>query len=191
MRNGIDEMPETKSDLNIASIIEELNELESLFMQCRSVFPALTNEMIGQYQFMTAPYYLSRGYKAQIQLQDPITTEFIERNRKLGKWINENAIIRLHGIMTHRGLLSKIDQSLSGWREVDLMRRMRDVFTKTRLNYIPNNQKNIKLREEVITHFHLKKKDFLEEEIPTPINSVVEPIFKMCREYINAKNASA
>lgn len=87
--------------MNPAPIVEELDELESLFLQCRSVFPTLTKELVGHRQFMTAPYYLRRGYEAQINLQDPITAEFIERNRRLGKWINENAIIRLNGIMSY------------------------------------------------------------------------------------------
>ncbi len=133
---------------------------------------------------------MRRGYKAQIQLQDPITAGFIERNKRLGKWINENAIIRLYGIMNHCGFLSEIDQSLSGWREIDLMRRMRNAFTKTRLNYRPEDPDNIRLREAVIGHFGLKKEDFPEEEIPTPIDTVVEPIFKRCREYIIAKCAA-
>lgn len=176
--------------MNSAPIIEELDELESLFLQCRSVFPTLTQELIGHRQFRTADYYLGRGYAAQIHLQDPITAEFIERNRRLGKWINENVIIRLYGIMSYHGFLKKIEQTLSGWREVDLMRRMRNAFTKTPLNYRPNDPDNIRLREDVITHFGLNRGNFPEEEIPTPIDTVVEPIFKCCREYISAQCAA-
>jgi hypothetical protein len=130
---------------------------------------------------------LKKGYAAWIQMQDPITPEFIERNRRLGKWINENAIIRLYGIMNYYGFLEKIDQALPGWREVDLMRRMRNAFTKTPLSYRPEDPDNIKLRAEVIEYFSLNRESFPEEEIPTPIDTVIEPIFKHCREYIIAK----
>ena len=190
MRFRNEKMSETVSAFDPAPILEEVNQLQSLLLQCRSVFPALTKEMIGHREFQTAPYYMRRGYKAQIQLEDPITEKFIERNRTLGKWINENALIRLHGIMYYRGFLKKIDQSLTGWREVDLTRRMRDIFTKSRLNYQPDDGKNIKLRDAVIEHFGLKKEDFPEGEIPTPIDAVVVKLFNGCREYIKAKYAA-
>ncbi|MCG6537000.1 MAG: hypothetical protein L7F78_20415 [Syntrophales bacterium LBB04] len=67
---------------------------------------------------------------------------------------------------------------------------MRNAFTKTPLSYRPEESANVRLREEVIEHFNLKKEDFPEEEIPTPIHAVIEPIFKHCHEYISAKNAS-
>jgi hypothetical protein len=176
--------------MNSAPIVAELNELEGLLLQCRSVFPALKKELVGHRQFGTAPYYLERGYAAQIQLQIPITAEFIERNSRLGKWINENAIIRLYGIMNYYGFLEKIDQTLPGWREVDLVRRMRNAFTKTPLSYRAEDPDNIKLQEEVIGHFSLNRKNIPKGEIPTPIDTVIEPIFKRCREYISAKCAA-
>jgi hypothetical protein len=149
--------------MNSAPIVAELDELEGLLLQCRSVFPILTKELVGHRQFRTAPYYLGRGYAAQIQLPDPITAEFIERNRRLGKWINENTIIRLYGIMNYYDFLEKTDQTLPGWREVDLMRRMRNAFTKTPLNYRPEDPDDIRLREEVIVHSSLNRGNVPEE----------------------------
>jgi hypothetical protein len=67
---------------------------------------------------------------------------------------------------------------------------MRDVFTKTPLNYRPNDKENIRLRRKVIQHFGLREQDFPEDEIPTPIDTVVEPIFKACREHIAAYTAA-
>jgi len=69
--------------IDIAEVREKLDHLESLLLQCRSVFPTLGQELIGQRAFMTASYYLSRGYEAQIQLKGPISTEFIERNKQM------------------------------------------------------------------------------------------------------------
>jgi len=108
---------------------------------------------------MTAPYYLSRGYEAQVQLKEPISAEFIERNKQLGQWINENILIRLYGILNYHGLFRRIDQDLPGGREMDLLRRMRNAFTKTPLNYHPNDKENIRLRKEVIRCFGLKEKN--------------------------------
>jgi len=172
--------------IDIAEVREKLDHLESLLLQCRSVFPTLGQELIGQHAFMTASYYLSRGYEAQIQLKGSISAEFIERNKQLGKWINENTLIRLYGILNYHGLFQTIDRSLPGWREMDLLRRMRNAFTKTPLNYRPNDQENIRLRKKVIQHFGLTEQNFPEDDIPTPIDTVVEPIFEACREYIAA-----
>jgi len=177
--------------VNAPEIIRELNELEALLLQCRSVFPVLSSDLIGRREFNTAPYYSGRGYAARIELPDPITLEFIEQNRRLGRWINENAIIRLYGIMKYHGFLGKIDQALPGWRAVDLMRRMRNAFTKTPLSYRPDDHNNIRLREEVIKYFGLAKEMLASssEEIPTSIDSVIEPLFEDCRKYIEAKCA--
>jgi len=178
-------MTETRLiDANV--ILSEVDALQDLYLQCRSVFPTIDPRLVGQCRFTTALYYLRNGYVATVELKDPISTEFIERNRRLGKWTNENTIIRLHGIISHHGLLKKIDHDLPGATEVDLMRRMRNAFTKTSLNYKPEDKENVKLRIQVIRHFELQE-DSSEGEIPTPINTVVEPIFNGCRAYIQAK----
>jgi hypothetical protein len=185
-------MNDGRCDMNSDEIIAEVNELESLFLQCRSVFPFVPETLIGHSEFSTGKYYSQRGYNAHIQLEGPISAAFIERYRRIGRWINENAIIRLFGIMHYHGLIGlgedkKIDKRLPGSKEVDLMRRMRNAFTKTSLGYRPHDQENIDLRQEVINHFHLENEEPTGEEIPTSINTVVQPIFKGCRDYIAAK----
>jgi hypothetical protein len=58
------------------------------------------------------------------------------------------------------GYFQKIDQNLPGWREMNLLRLMRNAFTKTPLNYRLNDKKNIRLRAEVIQCFDLKEQKF-------------------------------
>ena len=175
--------------LNQKLAISEINTLETIYLQCRSVFPALTDSIIGHSEFTTAPYYLDRGFIARIKMTRPITPDFIKQHTKLVKWINENAIIRLFGIMKYYGFLNTIDQDCSGWKEVDLMRRMRNAFTKTGLNYRPEDPDNVRLRDEIIDHFKLDENLYKQGEIPTPIDTVVESIFKSCRKYVEAKVA--
>ena len=175
--------------VNQKPAISEIKALEKIYLQCRSVFPALTDAIIGHSEFTTAPYYLRRGFMAQIKMAKPITKNFIEQNTKLVKWINENAIIRLHGIMNYYGYLNTIDKNCSGWKEVDLMRRMRNAFTKTGLNYRPEDPDNIRLRNEIIEHFQLDKNLYKEGKIPTPIDTVVGEIFSSCQKYVENKCA--
>ena len=102
-------MSDKDSQQKSQSIIEEIDALENIYLRCRSVFPTLTQELVGHREFTTAPYYLRRGFMAQIQTESPITSEFIEHNRQLGKWINENVIIRLYGILNYYGYFKKIN----------------------------------------------------------------------------------
>jgi len=173
-------MPKT----NQHPAISEIKALENIYLHCRSFFPALTDDIVGHCEFTTAPYYLRRGYMVQIKTEKPITPDFLKVNRKLVKWINENALIRLYGIMNYYGFLDKINKNYLGWKEVDLMRRMRNAFTKTGLDYRPAVPDNVRLKDEVIEYFKLNKNDFMEGEIPTPIDTVVERIFKACQKYI-------
>jgi hypothetical protein len=168
-------------------IIAEIDALEDIFLQCKSVFPAIGDNLIGQTSFETAPYYKWRGYSVSVHTGNPITEDFIKRYSKIGKWINENAIIRLHGILTYHGIMDKIDQKIDGWKQVDLMRRMRNVFTKTKLNYKPDDPENVRLRNELTDNFKLMGNQFPEGEIPTPVDKVIRPIFEGCRKYIRGK----
>jgi hypothetical protein len=167
--------------------ISEINDLWRTYLYCRSVFPALTEDIIGCREFGTAPYYARRGYAVHIRTTKPITSDFVTESQRLGKWINENAVIRLHGIMYYYGFLTKIDQNCPGWKAVDLMRRMRNAWSKTGLDYRPEDQDNLRLKKEVIQHFKLDQKLNEKGEIPVPIDGVVEKIFSSCLEYIDSK----
>ena len=180
-------MTDTRVQCEAKEILAELDNLQDIYLQCRSVFPTIDMGHVGYRHITTAPYYMRRGYVATMELKNPITSKFIERNRCIGKWVNENAIIRLYGILEHHGFMKKINHTLPGAKEVDLVRRMRNAFTKTSLNYRPKKQRNLILRNEVINHFRLDESNFTQGEIPTPINTVIEPSFDACREYIKAK----
>jgi len=43
----------------IEQIITEINELEDIFLHCKSFFPALNNELIGNKSFEAPTYYRS------------------------------------------------------------------------------------------------------------------------------------
>ena len=171
-------------------IIAEIDALEDIFMRCRSVFPALDNSLIGKTSFETAPYYKWRGYNVSVHTGNQITKDFIDRYSTIGKWLNENAIIRLYGIMDYYGFVKNIKDyhHISGWKEVELMRRMRNVFTKTILNYRPEDSDNFQLRKELMDYFKLEENQFSGGEIPTPIDKVIRPIFEGCRQYIAGRN---
>ncbi len=179
----------SKDLIETAELLSKLDRSKRLMMECRSVFPTIGQNSIGRTSFNTAPFYRVHGYNARVELSTPITDEFIERNRQLGKWINENTLIRLYGILYHHGFFAKLDKTLIGCREMDFLRRMRHAFTKTPLNYRPDDKKNVRLRKEILEYFNRPEEDFPEGEIPAPIDTVVLPIFEGCRRYVTAHTA--
>lgn len=175
---------------DVEKICNQIDDLKDIYLRCKHIFPAMQSDMIGKTVFKTAPCYQSLGYNITINTGSPIDQNFIDRYMQIGNWINENAIIRLYGVMNYHNILSseiRINQHLLRWRDVDLMRRMRDVFTKTILNYEPNKPENIRLRNEVINYYNLNKNEYSEGEIPTPVNSVIQPMFEGCKKYVRAK----
>ena len=79
-------MPSTSNTRNLDELMKELDDLQDLLLQIRSVFPALDKKMVGHDHFEAAPYYQSLGYHATMKLSEPITPDFIERFNRLGKW---------------------------------------------------------------------------------------------------------
>ena len=68
---------------------------------------------------------------------------------------------------------------------MDLLRRIRNVLTKTSLDYRPSDLENRQLRQTIIEYFKLEEHD-IQEQIPIPINKVIDPIFEGCRRFVKA-----
>jgi hypothetical protein len=178
---------------NVDRIIAEIDELQDIFLQCKSFFPALGEKLIGNKSFPTANYYAFKGYNVLINTQSPITEDFIGRYARIGKWLNENAIIRLFGILHYHNQVGKKNQllkDLPGYKDIRFCCWIRNVITKTKLNYEPETEDNTKLRKELISYYGLKPEDF-KEGIPTSVGQVVEKIFEGCKIYLRAKYKAA
>ncbi len=176
---------------NVTSIIAEIDELVDYYLKCKSIFPRISDSLIGESSFKTAPYYRKLGYDAAVHLDKTITVQFIEAHTKVGNWINENAIIRLFGVLHYHGFVgedARINQDISEWRHLDICRRIRNILTKTNINYEPNDPDNRKLRDEIISFYKLTPNEYEVGEIPTPTDSVVRPMFTGCKNYIRAMN---
>lgn len=173
---------------NAQDVINEIDSLEDIYLRCKCIFPAMRSNMIGLNSIQATPYYQWRGYNISINLDQDISQDFIDRYKEIGNWINENVIIRLYGVLKYYQCYDpQIDRDHPGWEDLDILRRVRDVFTKTRLNYEPEDAKNIKLREKVIEHYNLNPDEFVEGEIPTTVNTVIKPIFEKAREHVQSK----
>lgn len=79
----------------------------------------------------------------------------------------------------------KIDPQLPGSNEVDILRRLRKLFSHTSGKYNPNNKEEKKLVNRIIEHFDLKISE--PHDFPISIDTVVTPIVIKTKEYIKAK----
>ena len=114
--------------------------------------------------------------------------DHIKRNNEIGHWINQNVIVRLYSIMEYYGLVSnniKIDQLLPGWEELDILRRLRQIFSHKSGKYDPNNNMEKKLKQKIISHFNMSISDY--NDFPLNIDEVIDPIFSGCKNYVRSK----
>jgi len=86
------------------------------------------------------------------------------------KFVNENTII---------------DKSKPGWKELDILRRLRNKFSHTDGKLSMEDQEQIKLVDEIKNHFGLIESSF--DHYPIPIDEVIEPIFNGCKLYVKSR----
>lgn len=78
----------------------------------------------------------------------------------------------------------EIDVNSAGGKEVDFVRRLRNIFAHGTGNYDPTNRKHGKLRKELIEYFGEPETSV---DFPLTINTVIEGLFNGCASYIRAK----
>lgn len=71
------------------SAIDEIKALETLYLQCRSVYPALTDSIIGHNDFSTSPYYIKRGFIAHIRYL------YVQQAGKRAHSVSENEFLMI------------------------------------------------------------------------------------------------
>lgn len=96
--------------------------------------------------------------------------------------------MRLCAILESHGVLSEticIDQSIDGWKEVDLARRLRNVMAHTSGRYNPSNTDHKTLLGELVSRFKLSNTN--RREFPLDIDKVIYPLFEGSKRYVRGK----
>ena len=147
--------------------------------------------MIGQSRFRTAPYYRNKGFDVHFDFGKNIAQEDLERVSSIGHWINQNYIIRLCALLEANSIIpsqgkGKIDQSIEGWKEIELLRRLRHQFAHSSGKYNYEDREEKKLYETLVSHFNivLAQNPTEATEFPIPIDVVLEPLTEGCKKYI-------
>lgn len=173
-------------------LLEEMDILLEKFLNSRAYFPYMTEKDKGKIDFDTSPLYADLGYHITFKLEKPLTMENINKNNELSHWHNQNFIIRLYSLMDSYGYRYPFDDKIDGYEEVDILRRLRNIFAHTSGKYNKLDEKEKTMLIDVVEHFKLEDKTL--DHIPLSIDDVIKPIFNNCQVYINNwvdKNKSA
>jgi len=170
-------------------ILSHIEQQRQFLLRTRALFPYVNDDLVGADQFQTAPLYQSYGHNIHFVLPEPLTLDTINSIRSVGHWINQNYVIRLSAYLEYHGIIpkegqGKINQDLSGWNEVDILRRLRNKFAHSsgRYNSEDSNSRTLFLR--VVEHFSLQEDENTATEYPIPIDSVLLPLTEGCRQYV-------
>lgn len=169
-------------------ILREIDTLRTKYTNCKAYFPHITENLIGHENIDTAPFYLNKGFYLTFSFSEPLTIEHIHKNNEITTWINENVIIRLCAMLESYNMFSpEINHSIDGSKELDLIRRLRNVFAHSSSKYNPNDKDKRRLVEELISHFKLDIDN--PQEFPLNIDTVIYPLFDGCKRYVQGKYA--
>ena len=109
-------------------ICDAIDRLWETFLQTRAIFPYMDERVIGATACRTAPFYQNRGHKITFNYSQPLTADDIELANRVGRWLNESLVVRAIAVLEYHGVVSnsvRIDTSLDGHDDVDILRRLR------------------------------------------------------------------
>jgi hypothetical protein len=172
-------------------VATEIDRQVDFLHRCRSVFPRLHKNMAGQTEFSAPDYYQQLGYNVSVKLPAPMTPEFIEGVFELGHWLNENFVTRLWAILESNHVVSrtsKIDQGLANWRDVDLLRRLRNKIGHGSGAYEPGDADKKKLFDAIVQYYNVPQgySYFEVEKYPIGVGQVLVPMAQGCKTYAAA-----
>lgn len=169
----------------------EIDDQFNYLLSLRALFPFTNDSMIGQSSFRTAPYYRNKGFDVIFEFGRNLNEKDIQRIISVGHWINQNYIIRICSLLEAKKIIpvegnGKIDQTIEGWEEVDLVRRLRNHFAHSLGKYDHNDPEEKILYERIVNHFNvtLAKNSLEAVDFPIPIDVVIEPLTNGCKKYI-------
>jgi hypothetical protein len=162
----------------------ELDILQENFTHCRAYFPYMSPRNIGAEEMTTAPYYISRGFHITFQFNQPLNEAHISKNNEIAAWINQNFIIRLYALLESCSVTNKIDKSIDGWKDVDLVRRLRNVFMHKNGKYDPTDSRHKNLAEELKNHLGVSEILNNGTEFGLSIDTGIDPLFYGCKRYV-------
>lgn len=176
-------------DINVCAQVDR--QVEYL-LRTRAVFPAINESKVGRTSFPTAPYYQQAGINVDFRFPDGITLDLVQTINSIGHWINQNFAIRLCAVLEYYGVIAPtgqgtLDDSLPGFQDINIVRRLRNVLAHTSGRYDPSNPEERRLYETIVTHYEIGVSDAsAASEFPLSIDTVLVPMARGCQQYARA-----
>jgi hypothetical protein len=113
------------------------------------------------------------------------------RNTLAGHWINEAFVVRLWAILEAHHFVHEINQEISGWRAVDICRRLRHEIAHSTGEVIDKKAK--KLQEKITEYFRLDDQESIfDDKFILSKSTVLRPMhadcISYCKELLSQRN---
>lgn len=170
------------------TLLNEMQNQKNLFVTVKAYFPYMNEDVIGQKELITAPYYQVRGHVIKLVFGHILTEEDVMKNNEISRWMNENYIVRLWALLSSYGIVKgegSIDKTIECWEDVKLLIRLRNLFAHASGKYNPEDPDQKKLARDVAARYNLPSDNLT--EIRLDIDTVIDPLYKGCRRYVQRK----
>ena len=167
-------------------IFNEIDQINTIFRYSRSSCPYLDPKYEGK--AIEVPFNFPGGIQTIIKYRDPLTKEFISFNNKVGHFTNQNYIIRLYALIEYYKIIGndiKIDYTIPGADELDILRRLRNYFSHRSGSYNKDDPTQDELYKTIVEHFNLGNVN--SEDFPISIDTVISPLVYKIKEYVSEK----
>ena len=182
---GYRESPPEKP-VDLVSLLDAIDQLWKVFNHCKANFPGVSDEMVGAQVLGTPDLYLRQGYDNIFhQYPAPLTADKINDINHSGKWLNQNAIIRLYAVLDSHSAMQEIDSNIEESKYIELIRHLRNSFAHGSGKYNKSKKKHKKTMKnicEVLNRNIDKKTDW-----PLAIDNVLQPLFEGCKKYVEKR----
>ena len=168
-------------------INKEMDILWTNLNKNRGYFPCVDDSSVGAEVLLTPPYYRAQGINVVHKFEEPLSVEMKEELLRIGHWINQNFIIRLCALMESYHLISKtirIDFTLDGAKQLNIVRRLRNPFAHSSGRYNPDKN-DLKTMELMRDHLGISIEGCT--DWPLAIDTVLERLLEGCRLYAEKK----
>jgi len=176
---------------NIDEIIEQIENLRKYHKTTRRVFKRLNIEDIAENDTFintTLPGYIGTKLNIRIKFAGEYDQNTIGRYNEIARYLNQNVIIRLYALMNHHKFVGDnipIYHKVSGWKELDLVRRLRNILAHKTGTVDHTDTDEDRLFDEIIQQFNLPKDTIDPRHFPLPSDRVIMKLFDGCIQYVN------
>jgi len=175
---------------------EQINkEMEILWTnlnKSRGYFPCVDDSLVGTKVLSTPFFYRAQGINIVHTFEKPLSVQMKNDMLRIGHWINQNFIIRLCALIESYQLISnaiKIDFTLDGAKQLNIVRRLRNRFAHSSGRYNPDNSDDLKTMELMEQHLGISIEGHT--DWPLAIDTVLEKLLEGCRLYAEKKLKSS